>query len=430
MNFFGLTDHFQIVPGEAPIVLGAPHHGTRPNVDADRGTGPIALALAAKLKSRAVIVSDLRRTVDVNKNPAGLAKSVQGHAIRYQNEMFKCFPQLVIEIHGHVSGQYPLEVATGFDLEEGAPGDAIFLERLRFLKANLATAPSGRMGRDYPVGVSPLDRDVKKTATNPFTFQKIRRARNLAGLECYGLHIELAAELRTSLQARKASYIDALAEALASCIKAAFEPLPAAGATIPLRTDASDDDPATGACFEAAQAPEKYLEQSVALLHPDELGALGALDGDALILYNHGESVRVEVLSSIMVRRGQVALPARVRRQVNVALRQKITLSLPAARRSRPVQNAAGTMIPGLVVARARSVKNAHVWLAPDEMARFGIQPQALVSLKGHNSLPASLIATLQPDDGVKPRMVELSKMLMDKMSLTVGEVVRLEAVQ
>ena len=88
MLFFNRTDHFQIIPGVTPIVIGAPHHGTRPNVDADIGAGPIALALAARLNSRAVIVSDLCRTVDVNKNPANLGSRVRHHAIRYQNEMF------------------------------------------------------------------------------------------------------------------------------------------------------------------------------------------------------------------------------------------------------------------------------------------------------------------------------------------------------
>lgn len=408
MNIFQRTEHFQIVSGQAPIVVGAPHHGTRPNVDADMGTGPIALALAEKLQARAVIVSDLRRTVDVNKNPAGLPKAVQHHAFRYQNEIFQGFPRLVIEIHGHVSGQYPVEVATGFLLEENAPGDVPFLERLRCLKGNLLTALSGHLGQSYPVGVFPLDRDVKKTATNTFTFQKIRRARNLAGLECYGLHIELSAEMRTSPQARSDAYINALTDALAGAIRAAFEPLPAAGASIPLRTHPDDADALTGVVFEVTESPEKYKLQSVAVLHPDELGALGALDGDALMLSNAGESVRVEVLSSALVKRGQIAVPARLRSQINVILRQKSTLSLPAGHKA-PQET-----VPGLVIARVRPERSPVVWVADAAAQRVRIQGQS---------------ATVRVENSLGPRMVEISTGLMDKLSLTLGEVVRLEAV-
>ena len=99
MPLFDLADHFQIVEGTAPVAVGAPHHGTRPNVDADLGTGTIALELAQRLKARAVVVHDLRRKVDVNKNPARLAPNVRAHALRYQNEMFHAEPRLVIEVH-------------------------------------------------------------------------------------------------------------------------------------------------------------------------------------------------------------------------------------------------------------------------------------------------------------------------------------------
>lgn len=414
MNFFQRTEHFQVIPNQAPIVVGAPHHGTRPNVDADMGTGPIALALAEKLQARAVIVSDLRRTVDVNKNPAGLPRAVQQHAFRYQNEMFQGFPRLVIEIHGHVSGQYPVEVATGFHLEENAPGDVLYLERLRCLKGTLATALSARLGQSHPVGVFPLDRDVKKTATNTFTFQKIRRARNLAGLACYGLHIELSAEMRTSAQAREPAYIDALAEALAGSIRAAFAPLPTAGTTIPLRASLDDGDPLTGTAFEVAESPQKYVQQMIALIHPDALNALGALNGDALMLSNAGESVCVEVLSSVMVKRGQVALPARVRRQINLELRQKSMLSLPIANRAEPVQSD-----PAWVIARVRPERSATVWLAePAGMQRASVCGQ-----------DAPALAAVRAERSLGPRMIELSSALMGKMSLTLGEVVRLESV-
>ncbi len=104
MSLFSSPDPFQIIDGHAPVVVGAPHHGTHPGMDADLATGPIALALAAKLNARTVVVSNLRRTVDVNKNPLRLGKAVRHYAIRYQNELFQAQPRLVIELHGHTSG--------------------------------------------------------------------------------------------------------------------------------------------------------------------------------------------------------------------------------------------------------------------------------------------------------------------------------------
>ena len=127
MSIFGPVDPFSIIQGSQPIVVAAPHHGTRPNVDADLVTGPIALALASRLNARVVIVNDLRRTVDVNKNPLGLQKNVRHYALRYQNEVFCDLPPLVIEVHGHVSGRYPIELCSGFDLDSDLPGDILFL---------------------------------------------------------------------------------------------------------------------------------------------------------------------------------------------------------------------------------------------------------------------------------------------------------------
>ena len=236
MNIFTLSDHFQIIPGSQPIALGAPHHGARPNVAADRGAGPIALALAQRLGARAVVVSDLRRTVDVNKNPLQLSRLVRSHALRYQNEMFRQRPSLIIEIHGHVSGQYDVEITTGFDLDPRSAADAPYLERLSRLKQQLPAALAGRLGQRPSVGVYPLDRDVEKTATNTFTFQKIRRARRLAGLKWYGLHIELNAAMRVGPQAEKPAAINALADVFAAAILDAFAPLPNEGDRLPQST--------------------------------------------------------------------------------------------------------------------------------------------------------------------------------------------------
>lgn len=426
MKFFQHKDHFQVIPGEAPIVVGAPHHGTRPGVTADQGTGPIALALAEKLKARAVIVSDLRHMVDVNKNPAGFSGSARLHAVRYQNELFKDFPSLIIEIHGNATGNYPVEVATGFDLSPDSPGDAVFLERLRLFKSALDAEFSSCLGQSYPIGVFPLERNVKKTATNTFAFQKIRRARNLVGLEWYGLHIELPASMRIGKQAQTVTYIDLLTDALVSAIRTSFEPLPVSGATIPLKADTDFSDPAARRFFEVAPALEKYAEQAVALLHPDDLEAVGALEGDQLSLYNEGESLHVAALSSPIIQRGQAALPSRIRRQINLMPRQKVGLGLRGHPSFAP-KPAAPTC--HLMVADTRAdEKKPVILMTPTDAARFGFESGSQVLLKGQSPLLSPLLTEIQLDDRLAARTTIISRPLMDKIPVTLAEVITIES--
>jgi hypothetical protein len=311
MSLFDFADHFQIVEGELPIVVGAPHHGTRPNVDADRGTGPIALALAQRLNARAVIVSDLRRTADVNKDPTRLAFTVRAHALRYQNEMFRAMPPLVIEVHGHVSGQYAIELTTGFDLDPTAPSDMRFLQKLMQLKQTLPRLLSGKIGQSPTLGIYPLDRDVLKTATDTFTFQKIRRARNLTGAEWYGLHIELSAALRTSQQAQSAAFIAALADAFATAVQSVFDPLPAPDATIPAHVDQPDGVTALLAprSLRVTRAPTQYVNANVVVVHPIDLETLGALDGDAVVLRHGYEELRSTITPSLTIRPNPLPCP-------------------------------------------------------------------------------------------------------------------------
>ncbi|MGH2593859.1 MAG: hypothetical protein ACRDGG_10130 [Anaerolineae bacterium] len=427
MGLFNLAEPFQIIACHAPIVVGAPHHGIRPNVAADRGTGPIAMALAARLDASAVVVSDLRRTVDVNKNPLRLSRAVRHHALRYQNELFKAGPPLVIEIHGHTSGQYAVEVSTGFDLDPAAPGDARFLEKLAALKQALPGALAGRIGLRPTVGVYPLDRDVKKTATDTFTFQKIRRARNLAGIECYGLHVELSAELRTSRQAQSAAFIDALADALAASIRAAFDPLPPSDAIIPTHTDRSNGATELLAprTLSVTPAPERFAHANVIVVHPAELEALGALEGDVVIIRNSSEEMRSTIASSLTVRPGHAALPVRVRRQISLGERGRLIVGRPAPIRRRP-PSAPGNGV--VVVRESRQSRDRLVWLPPAEISRFGLQPNLQIRVQGQPDSPAMNSTTLQADPGLPPRAAALSRALMDHMRLTLGEVIALEA--
>jgi formylmethanofuran dehydrogenase subunit D len=427
MLFFNRTDHFQIIRGSAPIVVGAPHHGTRPNVDADMGTGPIALALAEKLNSRAVIVSDLRRTVDVNKNPANMGRSVVHHAVRYQNEMFANFPRLVIEIHGHVLGQYPVEVTSGFDLDPDAPGDAAFLDRLRALKQSLPNALAGKVGKAYDTGVYPLDRDVKKTATNTFTFQKIRRARNLTGQEWYGIHIELAADLRTSDHAKSDGYADALADALAQSIRSAFEPLPAQGDSIPIRADmlSEESEASQGVKFKVITASENTISENAVTLHPKDFEELGVLPGDSISLSNHGEELRTTAKSSSSIRQGHAAIPSRLRAQLNINPKDYIAIKRSASGRSRNIE--AQTAYPYFVTGEIRQQNASRIWANPEDIEQLGIQSGSGVFIKQPN-VPAANSVTLEADSTIAKRVVAISADLAKRLTITIGEVFMIEA--
>jgi len=416
MAWFEIGDHFQLIGGGAPIVIGAPHHGTRPNVDADRGTGPIALALARALDARAVIVSDLRRTVDVNKQPARFSPRVRSHALRYQNELFREQPRLVIEVHGHVSGQYPIEIATGFELDPASPGDARFLQKLSMLKQSLPTTLSSKLGQSPGVGVWPLDRDVQKTATDTFTFQKIRRARHLVGAEWYGLHIELNAELRTTKQAKSKAFIDALADALATAIQAAFEPLPALNAQIPTQADRADGETALllPHTLSVVVAPEKYIGSNVIVVNPLDLEALAALDGDVVIARHGLDELRSTVTPSLTVRPGQAALPARVRRQINVSERGKIIVGRPG-RSTEPVLPNDQTLH---VITAVREGRDRTIGLPPTD--RFSV-PNVRVQGSGTDQV---IEATVITDSTLLAHQATLSQTLMDQLIVTVGEVI------
>ena len=424
MALFRLFDPFFIAQGSHTIVVGAPHHGTRPNVDADKATGPIARELAKQLDARQVIVSDMRHTVDVNKNPLGIKKSVRRHALRYQNEIFRGLPSLVIEIHGHVSGQYPIELTSGFELDPAFPGDAMFLERLQKIKQSLPGLLAGKLGQSYSVGIYPIDRDVKKTATNTYTFQKIRRARNRVGMEMYGLHIELAAELRTSKQAKAPGYINALTEVFASAIRAAFIPLPNTEANIPTHVDLADDAPVSRTTLRVARAPEDSANRYIALLHPDEVNTLGLLDGDLITLSNHGEQLRLPASSSSLVHRNHIAIPARIRHQLDLNPGDSAAI----LQDSRTGSADASTNYQSFIVGGTRAQKTSQLWIHPHGMQRLHAGPKTGLRVKG--PFPSSEPVTALPvsDNDLYERVVVLSDTLMQKLTLTLGDVLMIEA--
>ncbi len=423
MQLFDLADHFQIVDGAAPIVVGAPHHGVQPNVGADMGTGPIALALARRLDARAVIVSDMRRRVDVNKNPLRLGSHVRHHALRYQDELFRSQPRLVIEIHGHVTGQYAVEIATGYDLDESALGDARFRRKLAMLKLSLSAALPSQLGQSPTVGVYPIDRDVKKTATDTFTFQKIRRARHLIGAEWYGLHVELSAELRTTRQAKSKVFVEALAEALALAIQASFDPLPAPGATIPTHADQPDGATTLIAphALSVMLAPEKYVSANVVVVNPVDLEALSALDGDVVVLRHGDEELRSTITPSLAVRAGHAALPARIRRQISLRERDRVIVGRPAplTPRSSPAVNHAMC-----VVSQTRDTCDRCVWLSRAEIERLGLRIDSPIRVQGQPRTDPMNAMRVASEASLLPRRAMVSRAVMNQLMLTLGEVI------
>ncbi len=416
MSRFSLVQPFQVVDRPSPIVVAAPHHGIRPNVSADRGTGPIALDLAERLGARAVVAHDLRAIADVNKNPLRLSPLARGYARRYQDALFQHTPCLVLEIHGHQSGRYEVEVSTGFDLDPTLAGDTTFLEKLARLRATLPEMLAARTGRRPTVGVYPLDRDVAKTATDTFTFHKVRRARLLAGLEWYGLHVELSRELRQG----QAAFVQSLAAGLADAFRTAMEPLPSDGATIPIRAGAPGaySPLLLSRSLRVIHAPERYIERNVVVVHPQELEALEALEGDVVAVHNGHEEIRPAIAISQAVSPGCVALPARLRNQVGVAPGQRVVVGRPR------LDPEAGKPLPSATIGQIRPGRASTLWLSPGRLERLGLAVATPIAVQGPPPGVSSGAVRLAQDHGLSEWMAAASEGLAARLGLTLGETI------
>ncbi|APC08431.1 hypothetical protein [Neomoorella thermoacetica] len=195
MYFTGL----QIKKRPSRIIVAAPHDGDDADGLSDGNSGLIAARLAERLGASLVLARNLRRLVDVNKDPENVADPrLAAWCRRYQERIFRPLPLLVLEIHGHVSGHFDLEISTGY---RGI--DAAYRERLELYRRDLRQAidhywlPGGPLGeiKKPTLGVFPLDADVKLKATRTYTFQLLRALR-LLGHPCYGLHVEIHRYLR------------------------------------------------------------------------------------------------------------------------------------------------------------------------------------------------------------------------------------------
>jgi hypothetical protein len=422
-------DHFQLIEGKAPIVIGAPHHGTLPNVSADKGTGPIAFSLADQLQARAVIVHNLRHRVDVNKNPWSIQEKVRHFALEYQNGIFWFFPSLIIEVHGHASGKYDIELTTGFDLDPEMPEEAAYLDRLEKLKQDLSVELKKRAGQRITIGAFPLDRDVTKTATATFTFQKIRRARNLAGMNWYGLHVEINPELRANLKAR-----EALSMAFARSIRESFFPLPASEDRISTLSAhlGINWSILNSRSLVVCSAPHKFISRNVVVVNPEEMQRLAVQEEDGVLLSNQNERLRSAILSSSAVRKGMIALPARVRHQISAELGvgivvSHITKEHTTGRENRSTGEKNVDVPNNVVIARMRPERSNAIWLPPSMLQKLNLISGMRVSLHGQSQAPGLESLPVQVDAGLGEGLAALPEHWLEQMGLTLGEVISIQ---
>ncbi len=437
INFFSSSDPFEILPGTASIAIGAPHDGSRPNVNADWGTGSIAKALAHQLDARAIVVSDLRHAADVNKDPVTLSSSGRRYAIRYQNELFAGWPSMLVEIHGHVSGKYDIEISTGFDLDANIAAEAQFIQRLELLRQVLPETINSRLGIKPTLGIWPLDREVKKTATNTFTFQKIRRARHLSGMEWYGLHIELSQSIRvargtTAGRMRKLppQMVEALASGLASGISRAFLPLPDPGSRIPTHAESKIGTYTHGPELSliVARSPEDHTSENKVFLHPASFEHLAALPGDTVLISNGDDVLRSQAASSKLVRQGHIAMNQRIRSQVNTSINQKVSLARLVRLQAEPMDEVAQpTPEPEVLAHRVLQSDHDQLWLNSATCNQMHLTPGSEVTITPRAN-QASLIARLmEADESLPDQAAALSSRITDIISVTIGEPLHLK---
>jgi hypothetical protein len=183
----------------SPVVIAAPHDGDDMDSCCDGNSGLIAGRLADHLGATLVLARNLRRLVDVNKDPETSSDPrLAEWRRRYQRCVFQSSPLLLMEIHGHVSGNFDLEISTGY-----AGIDSLYRRRLACYHQAVLSAldrtwqPGGPLAaiKKPTLGVFPLDCRVRLRATKTYTFQLVRALR-LLGYPCYGLHVEVHRYLR------------------------------------------------------------------------------------------------------------------------------------------------------------------------------------------------------------------------------------------
>jgi hypothetical protein len=323
-----------------PIVIAAPHHAGQisPFVSGhDKETGRIAEFIAREMNARAVVAEELRTFIDINKDPMENlsqyspegALAAKYMRLFYQSQIFHGIPNLVIEIHGHVKGNYDIEVSSGSELTSDVIQDKPAIEGLSVLRETLTHELKGS---DISAGVFPLDRDVYYQAKKTYTFLRIERLREL-GLPISGLHIEIHKKLRELILscdergAKPPDFLRALVAALWAYLKSdrisAKKELDRKDILLDLFSD-----PAVSRAFRLLRdkpfivqmAPKDMVKKDAILLNGKDLAGMNLEEGENIWVSNNikgREAIEVECLKSDR-RPGTAGLARRFRSTLGV----------------------------------------------------------------------------------------------------------------
>lgn len=183
-------------------------------------------------------------------------------------------------------------------------------------------------------------------------------------------------------------------------------------------------DPLPGIELKVISAAENMVDENRITVHPADLEALDVLDGDSVSLVNHGEELRAVVKSSLSIRQGQAAVPVRLRRQLNINIRDSVTIKKIIARKTRVVEKQNRNFVMGGI----RAQSGLRVWVNSEDLDRLGVRNTRGLSIKQHNlNMPAFGSITLEADPALAKRVAALSADLAKKRMITIGEVFTIE---
>jgi hypothetical protein len=354
--FFDVKDHAR---GQAKIVVAAPHQapsGTPLSAGHDVNTGIVAQRLAQAVQGKAVVASELRTFIDLNKYPFegndDTNKPLGHRAFReadeklklyYQSQLFASDPRTVVEIHGHARGSFDIEVSTGFRFDSRVPQDRALKSAVETFATVLGRGlRKSRIYRDSPptIGVYPLDPAVKFAATGTYTFRKIRRLREL-GVNVAGLHVELSRRLRPGPDGEES---DSFYVELVRCLKQAVDAFVSAlkkSKTFDTRetlvheflSACGEFDLAVESPFILQQSPRRFINRRIVTLSEGDANWLQLTGEDRLALSaDPGFETYLEfrVETADIIRSGSVGIAKKYRKQLGIRPGEEVYLGQPS----------------------------------------------------------------------------------------------------
>lgn len=208
------------------VVVAAPHHGYIPGCD--YYTKEVAAMLAGELGAALVVAENMRPLVDLNKDPElAPTPETRNLCLTYQQYALAGQVSLFLELHGHVNGNYDVEISCGFTPDPLYAFDRELIARLLALKTALQNQLDQGWRSDLilpppSIGIYPFDPDVVMKATRTYLFRKIRYEQlNLRRI--FGIHIEISKDYKSG-KFDTPTYLcqKALVKYLAEGIKEAF----------------------------------------------------------------------------------------------------------------------------------------------------------------------------------------------------------------